>query len=305
MLTLQNVARALDGEISAGQVLCPGPGHSGKDRSLAVRLAPGGGFTVHSFAGDDWQTCRDYFASRLGLPSFKASKLATRSERREPRPPDRGNEKSRVEFAMRIWRESTALPGTLAWFYLTQHRKLALDASEDLSHVLRFHCHCPFGVDVETGHGTRRIIEHAPALVALMRDVLTDPRAIQRTRLAPDGTKVSRAMLGTSKGAAIKLDADENVALGLVITEGCETGLAARQVGYRPVWALGSTGAIQAFPVLPGVEGLTIHPEPGQASLQAVHECGRHWCEAGRGVIVLNSLEGSDLNDAIRARAGT
>ena len=34
---LRGVEEALGGEINGGQVLCPGPGHSRKDRSMAVR----------------------------------------------------------------------------------------------------------------------------------------------------------------------------------------------------------------------------------------------------------------------------
>jgi hypothetical protein len=72
MMTLQQVARALGGEISAGQVLAPGPNHTPKDRSLSIKLdaiAPGG-FVVHSFAGDDPIICKDYVRQKLGLPPF-------------------------------------------------------------------------------------------------------------------------------------------------------------------------------------------------------------------------------------------
>ena len=37
-LDLRALASALDGEISGGQVLAPGPGDSRRDRSLSVRL---------------------------------------------------------------------------------------------------------------------------------------------------------------------------------------------------------------------------------------------------------------------------
>ena len=50
---LRSLARALGGEVANGRVLCPGPGHGPRDRSLSVRLsatAPDG-FLVHSFAG--------------------------------------------------------------------------------------------------------------------------------------------------------------------------------------------------------------------------------------------------------------
>jgi uncharacterized protein DUF5906 len=71
--TLQSWARALGGEVWGEQVLCPGPGHSPHDRSLSVTpsAAAPDGFLVHSFCGDDWQTCRDYVRRRLGMEPFK------------------------------------------------------------------------------------------------------------------------------------------------------------------------------------------------------------------------------------------
>src|SRR5258707_1029858 len=38
-VNLRDLARALGGEVSGRQVLAPGPGHSPRDRSLAVRLS--------------------------------------------------------------------------------------------------------------------------------------------------------------------------------------------------------------------------------------------------------------------------
>jgi hypothetical protein len=73
LLNLQMVARALNGEISNGQVLAPGPGHSAKDRSMAVKIDSGApdGFLVNSFSGDDPITCKDFVRERLNLPAFK------------------------------------------------------------------------------------------------------------------------------------------------------------------------------------------------------------------------------------------
>src|SRR5262249_48466211 len=55
------------------QILCPGPGHSAKDRSLAVKpdIAAKSGFVVHSHSGDDPIACRDYVRQKLGLPEFQ------------------------------------------------------------------------------------------------------------------------------------------------------------------------------------------------------------------------------------------
>ena len=87
-LSLNAVARALGGEVSGkSSVVCPGPGHTRKDRSLCVTLSAAApdGFIVFSHAGDDWRACRDYVAGRLGvvarpsLPCQTSSALALRS----------------------------------------------------------------------------------------------------------------------------------------------------------------------------------------------------------------------------------
>jgi RecA-family ATPase len=72
-LNLQTIARRLGGVVNNDQVLCPGPGHSKIDKSLSIKINTGApeGFVVHSFAGDDPITCRDYVRERLGLPAFK------------------------------------------------------------------------------------------------------------------------------------------------------------------------------------------------------------------------------------------
>jgi hypothetical protein len=78
MTDLAAIARALGGEVSSGQVLCPGPGHSVEDRSLSIKCdstAPEG-FVVHSFSGDDPIACRDYVRKKLGLPEFEPRRKA-------------------------------------------------------------------------------------------------------------------------------------------------------------------------------------------------------------------------------------
>jgi hypothetical protein len=73
IMDLQTLAKALGGEVSSGQLLCPGPNHSAADRSLSIKLdsnAPDG-FVVNSFAGDDPIVCKDYVRTKAGLPAFK------------------------------------------------------------------------------------------------------------------------------------------------------------------------------------------------------------------------------------------
>jgi hypothetical protein len=65
---LQTLARALGGEVSNGQVLAPGPGHSTTDRSLSVMLDAGApdGFVVNTFSpADDPIVCMTMCANGL------------------------------------------------------------------------------------------------------------------------------------------------------------------------------------------------------------------------------------------------
>lgn len=61
------MARKLGGEVVGGQISCPGPGHSPKDRSLRVSIhaASPWGFIAHSSVGDDFIACRDFVLERL------------------------------------------------------------------------------------------------------------------------------------------------------------------------------------------------------------------------------------------------
>jgi hypothetical protein len=295
-LSLDEIARALGGEVfdsetHGPQVLAPGPGHSRADRSLSVRLSASSpdGFLVHSFAGDDFKYCRDYVKSILGMSQFEP-------HTREPKPAIVGDDKSRIERAREIWRASAEPRGTIVEAYL---RSRALDLPAEIaSLVLRFHPACPWG-DKDAGKTI-----FVPCMVAAMRAIGTDEiTAIHRTRLSPHGVKLDRRMLGIAAGAAVKLDADEAVTHGLAVGEGVETCLSARQLGIRPVWALGSTSNIAAFPVLCGVRCLTILAEHDAASARVVEACGGRWHAAGREVRINRPTRGKDLNDAIRGAA--
>jgi hypothetical protein len=112
-------------------------------------------------------------------------------------------------------------------------------------------------------------------------------------------------MLGRSANAAIKLDADDMVTTGLAIGEGLETTMTGRMAGFRPAWALGASGKIGTFPVLAGVEALTVFVEVDQngASEKALGKCAPRWLAAGREVIPVWPRRGKDLNDLVRRDA--
>ena len=66
-LSLNQIARALGGEVSSGQVIAPGPEHSPRDRSMAVKLGANGKLLVSSFCGDDPMKCLAYVEGKLGI----------------------------------------------------------------------------------------------------------------------------------------------------------------------------------------------------------------------------------------------
>jgi hypothetical protein len=200
---------------------------------------------------------------------------------------DVGNAETQ-EIAGRIWRESLDPCGTLIdQIYLPSVRDGLSLPDEVAVDVIRFHPALMFEGKTVSG------------MVALFRDIISnEPCGIHRTFLDPDGHKLGRLALGRAKNAAIKLDADSNVALGLHIGEGIETCIAAWLFGFRPVWSLGSAGPIRSFPVLSGVDALTILGEnsDGGANARNARECAKRWLQAGREVIFLEPLIGEDMN---------
>ena len=311
MTAAREIARALGGEVVGRNILlCPGPGHSPKDRSLQVTLdarAPDG-IVVHSFAGDHWQDCRDYVRERLGFPPWEPGDQQDRqihSERickwdgrivdqRASAPcPRSADDQVRIERARAIWNEARDPRGTLVEAYLCI-RRLTLD-DEVAGRALRFHWRTPWRN--ETTGQTDRV----PALIAAFRSLDDDAiTAIHRIALTPDGHKLGRRMLGLVQRAAVKLD--DHVGDELAIGEGIETCLAARMLGIHPTWALGSVGMIAHFPLLPGIRTLRLIGEADTASEHAISLCGERWQRAGRRVRVIKpALDCKDLNDTLGA----
>ena len=164
---------------------------------------------------------------------------------------------ARIARARAIWDGAGLATGSIVEAYLAS-RGLQLDlCGYDIQEVIRF--------SPRTARGVMRlqaVTIYVPAMVAALRQIQGDEiTGVHRTRLTNEGAKVDRRMLGLASGAAIKLDADDAVTMGLAIGEGVETVMQGRQLGFRPGWALGSAGAISAFPVLGGIEALTILEE--------------------------------------------
>lgn len=211
-------------------------------------------------------------------------------------PADNTDERRRRD-ALRIFAEAGPIASTVGQGYLA-HRgiDLAQLALPDVHNVLRFHPACPFGPG-------RRL----PCIVTLMRSARTDePLAIHRTAISSQMTKVSVLSLGPLKDGVLKLWPDSYVERHLVIGEGLETTLSGMIIAdLGPAWAAGSAGIIRRFPVLAGIERLTILVDNDQsgAGQDAARECSARWTAAGRDVIRLVPTSAGDFNDLVRGSA--
>ena len=99
------------------------------------------------------------------------------------------------------------------------------------------------------------------------------------------GDDVDRHASG--KQGVIRLTPDENVTLGLGICEGIEDGLSILLSGYAPVWCATSAGAIARFPIIGGIESLTIFADADGPGIDAAGQCLHRWRIAGREATVL------------------
>ncbi|MDB5414114.1 MAG: hypothetical protein JWR10_2449 [Rubritepida sp.] len=200
--------------------------------------------------------------------------------------PESAAPSSTLDLARRIWREAIAPAGTPVETYLAS-RGLQLEPGP-----LRFHPACPRGSEL------------LPCMVALMTHAVTgEPCGAHRTFLAVDGLGKAAGQSKMMAGSAgvIRLTRDEDVGGGLGIAEGIETALSVAQgFGWRPVWAATSAGAITKFPVLGGIEALTIFADPDGPGTQAAATCAERWNAEGREARIIAPPAG-DWNDLHRS----
>lgn len=136
-------------------------------------------------------------------------------------------------------------------------------------------------------------------MMALVTDAITaEKMSIHFTFLLVDGSDkapVERSKLlmpGHQKaGGCIRLVEDAEVTLGLGLAEGIETALSVIASGWRPVWAAVDAGNLRAFPVLGGIEALSLFADRDPAGLVAAEAAAGRWRSAGREVVVLPAPE--------------
>ncbi len=123
------------------------------------------------------------------------------------------------------------------------------------------------------------------------------------TWIAENGTggwrRVERRYLGSKAGGVVRLWPDEAVTDGLAVAEGIETALSVAHV-FRPIWAAMDAGNLGAFPVVPGIEALTIIADNDKSGTgqEAASRCAHRWHASGREVrIAMPEILGADAND--------
>ncbi len=281
------LARVLGGIKNGNGWLIPCPAHDDHNPSLSVADGDGGRLLVHCFAGCD---ARDVFTAlrRMGLidgANMKRLHIVGK-QLKTNEATIRGNSLEWSERADHNWRSTIPIIGTPAESYLRSRG-----------------CLIPNHADLRFLPAKK---SWYPAMVARITDALTGkPLSLHFTLLLEDGSgkaPVERPKVllkGHRKtGGVIRLTDDVNVLLGLGIGEGIETALAVMAAGWGPVWAAVDASNIANFPVLPGIESLTIFADYDKAGLIAAQRCEKRWHTAGHEVrIVTPSKFGLDWAD--------
>jgi hypothetical protein len=203
-------------------------------------------------------------------------------------------------FAKSIMLGMRSIIGTPGETYLRDVRKIETRAIEDVlerTDAIGWHPSVLFRKEGHPLDGKR-----LGAIIAVMTDVITaaPTGAISRTYLH-EGLKIGKAKTLGKPAGIIRLSEDADVLEGLHLAEGLESALSAMSKGLRPMWATGSTALMRSFPLLGGIEALTIiadHDANGAGERAAAAVASR-WREAGKEARVWRPKSIGDLNDIL------
>jgi hypothetical protein len=227
----------------------------------------------------------------------------------KPKPVDDSDERA-LASANRIVSAIVPLIGTPGATYLRDVRKIDTTAIADVlatADAIGWHPAVYFNEPADPAQGTPEHPLHGRKLgciVGVMTDAVTakPTGAISRTYLTPDGTKIGKAKTLARPRGIVRLSPDDEVTNGLFICEGIETALTGMaNFDLRPMWSTGDRMQMAAFPLLGGIEALTImadHDASGDGE-KAARNAEARWLDAGRKVRVFLPPFG-DLNDALR-----
>ncbi len=284
-----------------GHIRCPFPDHEDVHPSWRWDFIEGRFYctcgtgdlfdVIQQIRGGGFIDALRFSASVLGIDDATTTILLPRRPQPPPRRKPEGKRWS--GSAEGLWTSCMPLSG-VALDYL--HARNCAIPPEDGD--LRWHPDLPH-------HRTGR---SGPALVARVTDAVTnEPMTLHRTWIMPGGRKADfdpprMWLAGHQKGGGVvRLWPDEEVTLGLGIGEGIETALSAA-LGFTPVWSALDAGNLEIFPVLDGVEALTIFADNDEAGHRAANQCAVRWLEAGREVRSWSASQaGLDFNDWVVA----
>jgi hypothetical protein len=179
------------------------------------------------------------------------------------------------------WRSARLIASTLAETYL---RARGLHFDDSAGRVLRF-------VGRRARTSPTGEVEHHPALLCALSDAESGEQCgIINIYLRHDGSdrlrdKKGKTVTGRAAGAVVMLSDFDEPTAGLILCEGVETGIALFQQGLCHIWACGGTSTLAKFPVLGGIEALTIAADADAPGQRATNELARRWRDAGREVL--------------------
>lgn len=259
--TLAVIRSRLGGDLYDGgrRLMCPGPGHSSRDRSLSVMQSPEGRLLVHSFAGDDLTAC---FA-HLGIQSSKGRRMTNSERQREEAARRREQENERKRKLLhcgQVWAESVEAHNTIVEAYL---RSRGIDSAIPSS--LRFHPAAPSSYG-----GAQR----GPAMIARVDDAAGQLIGVHLTFLRPDGSGkadsggAAKLMFGYPAGGAVRLF-DGPVPHTLALAEGIETGLSYTALKGVPAQACLSSIGLERAQLPGGVSRVVVAADGDEAGRNA------------------------------------
>ncbi len=292
------VERITQGRLGRTMTTCPLC--SGKRRSVQHRRAKvlAVNLIEPDFAVYYCNHCEMSGHSRPDTPDRIVNRAELFRHRQEAERLTAADKQERSRRALALWNEAQPFHASPAETYLCKTRGIGdwLDQFP-VAGTFRFHPCCPL---------ERQCL---PCMIALVRDIRSNaPVAIHRTALTTENPpqRISRLSLGPTGGGAIKISPHADVSHGLMIGEGIETVLSAsRQFQFRPVWSVLDRGGIAKFPVLPGIECVTIavDNDDNGSGQRAAGECVKRLINAGVECITIKPNFAKDFNDVRQSHA--
>ncbi|WP_166486348.1 toprim domain-containing protein [Cereibacter sphaeroides] len=251
--------------------LCPA--HPDHNHSLSIGVVRAGQLILKCFAGCAFEDILAAAGLKKGVkPVLSVPQLA------HHRVAEEISHRERVRAAVRIWRSSGKIAGTVAEQYLL--RRGLTQWSEDQ----RFHPH----------------LFHSPSngyRGALVSPVVRDD--LHRVFLDGEGNKLDKMMLGDCCGGAVRLFGSGT---RLIVAEGVETTIALKLASVaieEAFWSAMSASGMASLQLPVTAGELIVAPDGDKAGRDAAEALAQRGMRAGWKVSILPAPEGKDWNDVL------